>query len=283
MKMQETIITRMIDGRCIIVGTGRASIDQKATIPIVDNEIKKTDEWKDYNGVQVDIKNFFNQLKKDRASLAIVKKDNPNNQALLKESQDKITARQVSIAEKKELLVEKEPALMLKRRELIKSKAVYNPLGCDNFLMDTDLKNSLFELNTQIAGDSEKAIEYDKENNTASIIPNLAGKIYYKKLSGGWQRQTVIKIGESPKSGYKPYGQLTDAEKADYENEKEAERISALSPTAKEAEKQGLLDGVASQALHMEGVLRIQGDPDYVQKAQDWHDSEIVTINERYL
>jgi hypothetical protein len=66
------------------------------------------------------------------------------------------------------------------------------------------------------------------------------------------------------------------------DEELESERISNLSPEAKEQERQAKENQLVAASIRMRNELEIKGDKNALEKAQEWYQSELEKIGEQY-
>jgi hypothetical protein len=84
---------------------------------------------------------------------------------------------------------------------------------------------------------------------TLEIIPDFRDAEYWEKQSGRWGKTQIKNIGETiPSGGIVPEA-LTAAQRAEIADQEKADRIAALSPEAKEAEKQAQIKTVIHEAV----------------------------------
>jgi hypothetical protein len=111
------------------------------------------------------------------------------------------------------------------------------------------------------------------------VIPDWRGAEYYLKTAGTWAKVKVEHIGEPLPEGSVLSDSLTPEQRAEIAGQAEAERIAALSPEEKEAERQARLDALADEADRLDRRARIQGS-DF--DAAAWYRENKVPVEAKY-
>jgi hypothetical protein len=82
------------------------------------------------------------------------------------------------------------------------------------------------------------------------VIPDLRGVEYWQKEASRWTHVKIVKIGEDvPKKGAVLPDKLTAEQREEIAVQERADRIAALSPDEKDAEKQAQIKAVFKEAL----------------------------------
>jgi hypothetical protein len=81
------------------------------------------------------------------------------------------------------------------------------------------------------------------------IIPDWRGTEYHIKTAGTWAKAKAEHIGEALPGGAVPSDALTDAQRSEIAAQAEAERVAALAPEERAAEKQARIKAVIREAV----------------------------------
>lgn len=261
----KTKITQNIDGYDIIIGIGEAQIDGVATMPIVENALRETAEYKSVEAKKQELSVVLNG-----AAQAL---KNARNSKTQSEKNGYVTEYQQSLEKSKAIeneLKEFIAPLQTKRQELIFKHAVYFTPKQGEFII-TPEEAELIE-NAMITANLHNNF---LDVNMQEICDNR-GKTAWIKSGGKWSKREITKIGDEIKSG--EITEINDEIIAQLETE----RISKLSAKEKEAEKTAAINSIGSQAAFMRSTLEIQGDSSALSKSQEWYNTEVEKVNKKY-
>lgn len=273
----KTIKTKQIDGYTVIesVQSANGFIDPEATKKIVAVEIAKTDVYKQ-----------IETLKKQMLDCAVKSKE-----ALAKARQSKQGSKSYDeyVAEYKSQ-IEK-----------------FNSIQSDLLPLATTLKSEFYRLTLEHAvyfnlpdgeelredGEAEEiaaALESAASNNSVvalqggeiiEVVDNR-GKRFYQKSGGRWVGAEITRLGETAKKSAIAEADLTDDQRAEIAEQNESDRVAALKPADKEAEKAAVLKSLAQAAASKKAELEITGDSTALETAQEWYKTEAAIVEEKY-
>lgn len=294
----QTIRTKTIQDKKIIIGFDKLPIDGKKTIETCAQMIEGTKEKQD-----VDQKIREHELEKAKARgfatqagaiFKYVAEDLKKKDPQIVLSRD--TVLNAMIPELKKELLGKEQSmrdhlgvaniketelkglsLILgeKSKDIRRSNPVYGePQANREARTDADIE----ELREKLVAKTEN----QQLLSDGEYIDDFRGKFYNKKVDETWNRVPLTGLGVTKPAGSKWDGELTEEEKLEIGTQNENERLAGLTPEDKAAEKQARLDSVLQASINMRSGLEIAGDPDALTKAQDWYNAEVVKINDKY-
>ena len=261
----KTRITQNIDGYDIIIGIGEAQIDGVATLPIVNEALKLTDEYKSVEAKKQELSVVLNQAASAMKNARDSKTQSDKNKFVAEYQQNLEKSKAVE-SELKELI---EP-LQEKQKELILKHAIYfQPKEGETIITPEEA-----EIIEQAMNEATLKNCY-LDVNMKQLCDNR-GKTAWIKSGGKWSSREISKIGDEIKSG-----EITEIN-AEISEQLESERIAKLTTAQKEAEKTAIISGLASRANAMRGELEIQGDAAALKKSQDWYKAEVEKVQARY-
>lgn len=269
----KTILKQIIDGHEIITNVLDAGglIDPVATQKIVNINMKDTDTYKSIEDVKKQMATYAYQASQSKNSSKMAK--TPNEK---KKHWEEFKFRCGQIKELEEQLKPLARELQQLNGEMIVNHAVYFTPGPGEEIIDDDKGTEILDLMMQATENNQLV----KSNLT--LIDDYRGKTYWKKLTDGWKKQEILRLGDVPKSGYLEDKDLTEEQKEEIIIQIEQERIASLSSLEKEAEKLTVIDGLKVQAVQMRSILEIEGDPDAIEKARVWLEEEIAKVEIKY-
>lgn len=261
----KTKITQNIDGYDIIIGIGEAQIDGVATMPIVENALRETAEYKSVEAKKQELSVVLNgaaqALKNARNS-----KTQSEKNGYVTEYQQSLEKSKAIESELKELIA----PLQAKQQELILKHAVYfHPKQGESLI--TDDEATAIETAMISATENNKFLDI----NLKEICDNR-GKTAWIKSGGKWSKREITKIGDELKPG-----EITEIND-EIITQLEAERIAGLTPLEKSKEKAVIIQGLLAESIQMKTGLEIQGDKDALKKSQDWYNVEVSKVDEKY-
>jgi hypothetical protein len=110
-------------------------------------------------------------------------------------------------------------------------------------------------------------------------IPDWMGTKYHLKTGDTWTEEEIAAIGEALPEGAVLPDNLTAEQRAEIAEQREAERLAALSPEEREAEKQSRLDALADEADRLSRRAQIQGN---IFDTVAWYQEHKGPIEEKY-
>lgn len=261
----KTRITQNIDGYDIIIGIGEAQIDRVATMPIVENALRETAEYKSVEAKKQELSVILNgaaqALKNARNS-----KTQSEKNGYVTEYQSALEKSKAIENELKELIA----PLQSKQQELIFKHAVYfTPKQGESII--THEEAEVIENAMIAATGNNKFLDV----NLAEICDNR-GKTAWIKKDGKWSKREITKIGDEIKAG--EITEINDEIIAQLE----AERIAGLTAAQKAEEKESVIASLKTQAVQMRMGLEIQNDSDALQKSQAWYNAEVSKVEIKY-
>jgi len=266
----KTVLYRKIDGLQIVSGFASLVIDPVETGKIVKEKLPDTDEFKAITKQQEAMQET---LQKANASLkaANLAYKAKNKKAAEDHSRDNRQSMEIYYGQMADLKA-MTPALEKMRRRLFVEHAVYfMPKDGEICLQDDEISNLMKKIH---------ALQEDSFLDIGgNIIPDNRGIVYWKKTAAGWTQTTISKLGEKvPAKAY-----TADALTEDQRDEIEAQRISVLSSTQKDAEKIKALE-LAKNRVHQYRLdLELEGDPDALNKAQVRYAELKEAIEKKYI
>ena len=84
--------------------------------------------------------------------------------------------------------------------------------------------------------------EHEALTLQGEVIPDYRGVEYHKKTSGKWEKVKIEAVGEAPPDGAVLPDDLTPEQNAEIREQREAERVAALSPEEKAKERIAEID-----------------------------------------
>lgn len=261
----KTRITQNIDGYDIIIGIGDAQIDGVATMPIVENALRETAEYKSVESKKQELSVILNgaaqALKNARNS-----KTQSEKNGYVTEYQQALEKSKAIESELKELIA----PLQAKQQELILKHAVYFTPKQGEFIITTD-EATVIENAMITATGNNKFLDI----NLKEICDNR-GKTAWLKSGGKWLKREITKIGDELKAG--EIIEIND----EIISQLEAERIASLTPVQKTDEKARIIQGLLAQSIQMKAGLEIQNDSEALQKSQAWYNAEVQKVEIKY-
>lgn len=171
--------------------------------------------------------------------------------------------------------------LKLKKIQLIKDNAVYQETGENQIdLNETqylDFQIKLVDIRSYCNSTKKRRFLI----SSGDVIDDNRGRIVWIK-NVKWEKRTLQFLVDLKGTLEIWEDELTEEQQGEIIIQIEIDRMEALTPEEKEAEKIMMLDAALKQSVQMRNELEIQGDPDALQKAQDWYNAEVVKIEEKY-
>jgi hypothetical protein len=269
--MSQTIIVEMIDGIEIVKGISKLTIDPAATKPVIAVEITKTPEYKACKKKQDEMNELFIQAKKKKGESSAQRANKLLSEKLYQEYVQIYTDATAMMQEVRELL----PAVNEAQKRLFQTHAVYfGPSKRERVKTDEEIQ----DIQNKVKGLTPNQLI----NSDGTIVDNYVGQSFLHKVGGKWIKTDINKVGESKPSKSKLFDELTEPEKIEASRDMETKRISLLSESEKEKEKQGLLDKVLIDAATMRSGLEIKADKKALEKSRKWYNDTVADIEKLY-
>ena len=120
---------------------------------------------------------------------------------------------------------------------------------------------------------------------SGEVIQDNRGIDYWYKEDDRWCLNECTKLGDAIPKNSKMYLDHSDADRSEILAQRETDRITALTPEARETERQAQLSAAAAQAAMNRSVDEIKGtsSSEALENARTNYQSAIVEIETRYL
>lgn len=115
-----------------------------------------------------------------------------------------------------------------------------------------------------------------------NYVDDFRGKTYHKKTGSTWAETVIDALNVKKPTGTKYTEELTENEKTEIADQKESERVAALTAEEKTSEFIVRTSALANQAQVMENELKFEGDSAYQSKAQAFYDTELAKLKTKY-
>jgi hypothetical protein len=259
-----------IDGYDVITVIGEAASDPAATMEAVRLRIEALPETAQMKAITLKILAQQDVMREENAKAVAKRQANPASDVSAEEARHNQAKANVEVfeAELRPIAAAIEEA----RLSLYEECAVYFPAGTGEKLLSEAEEADLVPKHAALA-------EHEALTLSGEIIPDNRGEKYHLKTGGKWARGKVKHIGEELPEGAVLPADLAEAQRSEIAEQREAKRIAALTPEAKEAEKQTRLDNAADEAYRLEQRARIQR-ADF--SSTDWYAEKKAEIEEKY-
>ena len=267
------LIIQEIDGIDVIAKIDNANgmVDPEMSKAAAKKLLNKTATAIEIDRIKSQMAVYAKQMIQARRNAKMAKSD-AERQAFI----DEYNTREVQFKELQEDLNPLAVTLKSEFQDLIRSNAVYFiPPPGNKLIEDANAESIQTKLTAAINSDLLL-------NRDLKSLCDHRGKRYFKKNSGKWQMQEITKIGVEPANGSILEADLTDDNKIEISEQAETDRIAALKPADRLAEKDRIIEGLAGEGNAMRGRLEIQGDKDALKKSQDWYNAELAKVEEKY-
>lgn len=281
---------QMIDGLQIVTGVDKKQIDQEETKKIVKDLLLETSEFKSVISIFDKIKSYKqlnNKLLKNEyeiyKSVTIEKNiaeisDSDLNSQQKKLVNDYRTGRDFNFSQIKDLKVQLETLdknLKLKQKELLLTNAVYQETAYNQIDLSENQYDDFKIKLINIRGKNQFLL------SDGNIIDDNRKKIYWLK-NEKWEKRIIQFLTDIIDPAEILESELTTEQRNEIIVQLEKDRIAALTLTEKEEEKNNVLAGLLREASIMKSELEILEDPDALQKSQDWYNTEVLKVEEKY-
>jgi hypothetical protein len=271
--MSKIIVIENIDGFEIVKGISKLQIDPIASKEVIYNELMKTPEFIACAEKQNEVNSKFVQAgaKRKQAHVAATQRNKTLSEALYTEFKQLYDQAMELMKEVRNLL----PAVKAAKKELYKTHAVYFNPG----------KNEKIKTESEIESIKTIAKNLPKDKSITSdgtLIDNYSGMSFYHKENGVWIETFINKVGVNKPDGSVLFDVLSGAEQVEALHDINVKRISLLSTSEKESEKQVKLKDALTNARIKRSEFEIQNDPEALTKSQAWYEDQVAEINDLY-
>ncbi len=269
----KTMTTQTIDGFDIIkrIGNVDGLIDPEATKKVVAKKIIDTEIHKQIHVIKKQMQTYAIQALQARKNCKNAKTKDEKKKFL-----DEYKGREFQINELQKELKPLAVELEKKHKEMIIEHAIYFiPTPGEEIIKDSKAENITKKMIDALQ--SGKLLDKNLDQ-----IDDYRGKIFWKKVNSKWEKSDINKLGEVPVIGAIEDKNLTDAQRIEISAQMEIDRIAAMKPAEREAEKLAVITGLKSRAAMMKVELDIDGDLKALKKSQDWLKIEIAKVEKKY-
>jgi hypothetical protein len=239
-----------INGYNVITAVQEAVLDPASTLDAMKPLIEALPETARAKAIGLKIQ-AQQKILRDENAKAVVKKE-ANPKADISSEEARWNQARANIQVEEQNLRPVIEAVEAKKPGLFDEAGVYFPPGEGEKHL-TKAEEAL------LAGKLSGLQKYEALTLTGEIIPDNRGREYWEKTGGVWAKTKIEEIGEGMPDGAILPESLTQAQRTEIAAQTEAERIAALTPEAKAAEKQGRLDAAADEADRLSRRAVIQG------------------------
>jgi hypothetical protein len=121
----------------------------------------------------------------------------------------------------------------------------------------TDAEAAVIE--GQLASLADHQVLAKTPDKNGQIVPDFLDVEYQIKRNSRWEKEKMTECGVALPLGAVMRENLTEAQNKEIREQEEADRLSALTPEQKAAEKQSALDALADEADRLARRAQIQG------------------------
>lgn len=266
--------TVLIDKDDLITGFGTPGMNPVETMKKVKIKLDNTQEKADLLHHKQQIIAFANSAKQERiiSHNDLVKGKKADAEKHHKNFLDYETKIQDTMKLMKPVLKE----MAKNERSFIFSEAIYfEPKAGETIITSDDF----IILNTKY----NKLAKFKRLDKDGKEVSDYRGWKGFKKVSDKWVVKDITKLSETPGDG-KLLKDMTEAEISELKIDLESARVSKLSNTAKQTEKDNTITSLANQAALKRSALEIQGESaaDALTQATTWYDAEVVKVEAKY-
>lgn len=266
MSKHHVVIVEVIDGIEIVRGINKLQIDPIASQSTIEAELINTSEFISCKAKQDEMKEKFSEASIKLTEVRGRKSSYTEYKQLYDEAME-------LMKEVRNLL----PAVRIARRELFKTHAIYfQPNKRERIKTEVEINN------IKILAENLSARKLIKSDGT--LVNNYSGLSFFHKENNlrPWIKTVINNIGVDKPAGSTLLNKLSNEEKVEVKYDMNIKRISLLSESEKESEKQVELDKAIINATGMRSGLEIQNDAEALTKSQVWYNNKVTEISNLY-
>lgn len=273
----KTIKTKQIDGYTVVesVQSANGFIDPEATKKIVAVEIEKTEAYKQIEALKKQMLDCAIKARENQAKARQAKQGGKSYDeywAAYKAEMEKFNAIQTELLPLAKTLKQEFTRLTLEH-------AVYFNLPEGEELREDSEAD---EISAALESAASSGTVIALQGGEIIEVVDNRGKRFYQKSGGRWVGAEITKLGETAKKSAIAEADLTDDQRAEIAEQNESDRVAALKPADKEAEKAAVLKSLAQAAASKKAELEITGDSKALETAQSWYQSEAAIVEAKY-
>lgn len=280
----KTVLTEKIDGLSVVVGFSEPCIDRYSTEEKITPFLAELDESKE-------IVVITNKIKAQKIIIAnastlisteSLKSDTDKNKVLINETESKIVAAEEAIRTYENEINELLPVLTAKKIELMQYEAVYFEPKESEIIISSEEYQTLCDMTTD-----DKKLVIDVENNELSnprLVNDFRNLFYYFKDGDSWLKAKILALGlDLPENCYF-WGDLTEEQQTEINNQDEADRVFKLTDEEKESEFNTKKAAVLAASISLRSEREIEGDSyeQALEVSQFCYESEIDKLKIKY-
>ena len=273
----KTIKTKQIDGYTVVESVQSAGgfIDPEATKKIVAVEIAKTEVYQQIEALKNQMLEHAVKAREAQIKARQAKQGGKSYDeywSAYKSEMEKFNAIQTELLPLATTLKSEFTRLTLEH-------AVYFNLPEGEELCEDDAAD---EISAALESAASNGTVIALQGGEIVEVVDNRGKRFYQKSGGRWVSAEITKLGETAKKSAIAESDLTDDQRAEIAEQNEADRVAALKPADKAAEKAAVLKSLAQAAASKKAELEITGDTQALETAQAWYQSEAAIVEAKY-
>jgi hypothetical protein len=263
--------TKQIGSHSIVVGFGAPSFDPMATQAAIQPLLEAADEYK----ALVDTKIKLDEQYQALITLWPLWKATPKGTQQWLDYEAQYKAAHAEVARLQGIASIQDGAVEEKRRALVLSDGIRFELpGVTE--IDQATQNSLLSKLQSLVQGTRLLVD-------GSTIIDKIGVVYWTKDVDTWTKTEITDLGvDVPASDAYLWDDLNMAQVAEIEDQLDIERIAALDPDVREAEKQDMLGQALVSAALKKTEFEIMGVEDPLAASQQWYADRVAWIEARY-
>lgn len=263
--------TKQIGSQFVVVGFGVPSIDPVATQAVVQPLLEDTNEYL----ALVDTKAKLDVQYELLATIWPLWKATAKGTQQWLDYETQYKAAHAEVARLQGIAATEDRSLLERHRALMNSNCVRFELPGVTEIDDTTRADLVSKLSGLAAG--------TRLLPDGSTIVDKMGVTYWEKPVDTWTETVIDDLGlDVPASNAWQWDELDAAQVAEITDQLDLERIAALDPVVREAEKQDMLGQALTTAALKKAEFEIMNVPDPLAASQQWYADQVAYIEDRY-
>lgn len=268
--MKHTLVHANVDGYELVVGFGEAAVDPVATWAAIQEKVLALPVAAQIKAIKMKISAQL-ELARDQWTAA----ENAEKAGLTKQAASNLATREAAL--KQIPLLEEELAPLAaqyeaERGRLFEENAVYSTPGVN----ESPIAKADFE---RLSGLGAGLASRQRLTVTGEIVEDWRGTVYWTKPGKFWMKGVVASVGEKIPARAIADAELSEAQRVEISEQLETERLAALDPTARDAEKAQALNVAANEAVQKRNLAEVTGK---TFDAKAWYEEKAAAIEKKY-